>query len=143
MYDLENYILDIMLCIPSKISRSFGGTYSFHRQDLRLLLPDSCWFLDVFLYPENGGDILCYIPEDKTLRNHCCESIKAYICSFLGLLAFFRSFHFCAVSAYVPFKLSGQVISFTKFCVSFRTNGLFNITLFNVLLLTIIWRTQR
>jgi hypothetical protein len=58
-----------------------------------------------FLDPEDGGDVFhrnvglhlkdCtgrYIPEDGTLHNHCCESLKSYIinitvaCSSLSLL---------------------------------------------------------
>jgi hypothetical protein len=81
-----------MLCIPSKVSRSFEWTCRLHLQILKLLLPASyLFFLDVFFDPEDGGDILCYIPEDWTLCNYRCESISFYTCSFLGLWASFRS----------------------------------------------------
>jgi hypothetical protein len=47
-------------------------------------------FLLGFFYPEDGGNMFLqksvdfqwtaqhYIPEDKSLHNHCCENLKPY-----------------------------------------------------------------
>jgi hypothetical protein len=88
-----------VLCSPVEVNRRFGGIYHLNLQGLnvrqsinqhesgskqRQLLPVSCWFLVwLILMAETSVDYhrstWHYIPEDRTLRSHRCESLKSHM----------------------------------------------------------------
>jgi hypothetical protein len=79
-----------MPCSPLKVNQRFGGTYRLHIQGKRskLCLPPAFMLVSCSVYSptlkmeatcssETSVDFQrttwCYIPEDSTLCNHCCE----------------------------------------------------------------------
>jgi hypothetical protein len=80
---------DITLCGMLKVNRHFGGTCHLHLCSACYLLHDG-FLLGLFFSSEDGSDMFLrnikrlqqttwhYIPEDRTLHDHCCEKLKYY-----------------------------------------------------------------
>jgi hypothetical protein len=93
--------LDIMLCSLLKVNQCFRGTCCLHLHDQKisqarnqLCLPSDFMLVSYLAYSltlkmeatsssEMWADFQQqttwrYIPEDKTLHNHCCENLESY-----------------------------------------------------------------
>jgi hypothetical protein len=54
----------------------------------------------------------CYIPEDRTLHNHCCENLKSCI----GM----KSSFFWHIMSYSPLKVNGHLGGAYSSCLQFN-----------------------
>jgi hypothetical protein len=86
---------EIITCSLLNVNQRFGGTYRLHLQDRKNKLsknPDdllSLWVLAQLSFSTLKMEAICsfetsvdttrhYIPEEGTLRDHCCENLKSY-----------------------------------------------------------------
>jgi hypothetical protein len=86
---LKSFIFwDITLWSPLKVNQSFGGTLSLHLQGQRISpVRNQSENFHVKCSSKTWVDFQQttqhYIPEGRTLHNHRCENLKAYIDLFL------------------------------------------------------------